>query len=121
MNSLHIALPHEQRPFHGVEVLLYYDGPQLFWLPCDGRRLLAFAIPSGGKWPFLVVELTAEQAAGLRSNKLSARAACLNAVGRWLMSDYDAAVLVLEPLADIPMDWVPGDVMLGGPGGAVCP
>ena len=102
-------------------MLVYYDGPQLFWLPCEGRQLLAFALPSGGRWPFLVIELTAEQVADLVNNKLSARAACIGAAEKWLMPDYDAAELVLEQLLDIPADWLPGDVMLGGPGCAVCP
>lgn len=120
MNTLHIALSHDQRPFDGAEVLVYYDGPQLFWLPCEGRRLLAFAIPDGGTWPFLVIELTAEQADAVERSKLTARAACLNASGRWLMPDYGAEQLVLEPLDDIPPDWLPGDVMLGHAGSAPC-
>ena len=120
MNTLHIALPYEHRPFHGPDVLVYYDGPQLFWLPCAGRRLLAFALPGGGRWPFLVIELTDQQAAAVTGNQLSARSACLGAVGRWLMPDYDAAELILEPLCGIPDDWLPGDVMLGPEGGAAC-
>lgn len=120
MTTLHIALPHEQRPFHGPDVLVYYDGPQLFWLPSEGRRLLAFALPSGGHWPFLVVELTEEQAAAVACNQLSARAACVGAVGQWLMPDYDAPELILERLNGIPEDWLPGDVMLGSEGSAQC-
>ena len=112
MSTLHIALPHDKRPFFGADVLVYYDGPQLFWLPCDGRRLLAFALPAGGRWPFLVVELTDAQAAAVETSGLTLRAACLAAVGRWLLADYDAQPLVLEPVLTIPEDWLPGDVTL---------
>jgi hypothetical protein len=112
MNTLHLALNPDQRPFGGADVLVYYDGPQLFWLPCPGRRLLAFALPDGGKWPFLVVELTESDAAALAANRLTLRAACLGAAAKWLMPDYDAAELVLEPLGALPADWLPGDVML---------
>ena len=120
MNTLHLALPHDQRPFSGPDVLVYYDGPQLFWLPCEGRHLLAFALPSGGHWPFLVVELSADQRQAVQGNRLSLQAACLAAVGKWLLPDYDAAQLVLEPLENLPPDWLPGDVMLGTGKEATC-
>jgi hypothetical protein len=112
MTTLHIALPPDLRPFGGADVLVYYDGPQLFWLPCPDRRLLAFGLPNGGRWPFLVVELTDDQAAAVESNQLTLRAACLAAAAKWLMPDYDAADLMLEPLAALPDDWLPGDVTL---------
>jgi hypothetical protein len=120
MQALHIALPSHLRPLFGTDVLLYYDGPQLFWLPCPGRRLLALALPSGGRWPFLVVELSGAQATALEANQLTLRAACLAAPCKWLMPDYDAAELVLQPLGAVPEDWLPGDVMLNPVTEGVC-
>lgn len=121
MTTLQIALPHEQRPFGGPEVLVYYDGPQLFWLPCDGRRLLAVALPGFvGRWPFLVVELTAAQAQDIVGDRLTLQAACQAATAAWVLRDYDARMLELEPLTVIPPNWLPGNVMLGLTGGSAC-
>jgi hypothetical protein len=121
MTTLQIALAHDQRPFGGMDVLVYYDGPQLFWLPFNGRRLLALSLPNdAGKWPFLVVELTDTQAQDLEGNRLTVRAACLAAQARWVMRDYDAQPLVLEPLDTVPADWLPGDVLLNMDGGEPC-
>jgi hypothetical protein len=120
MTTLHLALKPDQRPFDGASVLVYYDGPQLFWLPCPERRLLAFCIPDGGRWPFLVIELSSAQADAVETNQLTLRAACLTATAKWLMPDYDAPELILTPVAQIPEDWLPGDVMLGPAGEAVC-
>jgi len=113
MNTLQIALAHDQRPFGGPDVLVYYDGPRLFWLPCDGRRLLAFSIPEeAGRWPFLVVELSEPVATGMLENRVTVQAACQAALAQWVLRDYDAEVLSLEPLPAIPADWMPGNVML---------
>jgi hypothetical protein len=113
MDTLNLAIPHDKRPFGGPDVLFYYDGPQLFWLPCEGRRLLAVGLPDEvGHWPFLVVELTEEQAQAVEGNRLTLRAACLTGKAQWLMRSYDADPLVLEPLDGIPEEWLPGDLML---------
>ena len=113
MTSTTLAIPPEQRPFCDEAVLVYYDGPQVFWLPCPGRRLLAFSVPnSAGPDPFLVIEVTESQAHALISNQLTVRGICLAAQGAWLMPDYGADTLVLEPLEAIPSEWLPGDVML---------
>ncbi|KVP75549.1 hypothetical protein WJ96_07535 [Burkholderia ubonensis] len=118
MTTLNIALPHDKRPFCGPDVLAYYDGPQLFWLPCDGRRLLAVGLPDeAGHWPFLVVELTEDQAQAVEGNRITMRAVFLAASAKWVMRDYDAETLVLEPLEVIPEDWLPGDVLLRLEGG----
>ena len=119
MDTLTLAIPSDQRPFCGPQVLCYYDGPLLFWLPCDGRRLLAVALPDdAGRWPFLVVELTDEQAQAVEGNRITMRCACLSAMAQWVMRDYDADSLVLEPLAVIPEQWLPGDVLLRSEGDA---
>jgi hypothetical protein len=113
MDTVNLAIPHDQRPFCGSEVLFYYDGPQLFWLPCEGRRLLAVALPDeAGHWPFLVVELTEEQAQAVEGNRVTMRAVCLAGKAQWVMRDYDADSLALEPLEVIPEEWLPGDVLL---------
>jgi hypothetical protein len=120
MTPLHIALPHEKRPFFGGAVLMFYDGPQIFWLPHDSRQLLAIGLPGdAGQWPFLVVELTAEQARTLQSDETTLQAACMAACSKWVMRDYGADALELEPLSAIPADWLPGDVPLGLDGGRV--
>lgn len=106
---LRLSIPHADRPFFGPTVLIYYDGPQVFWLPVAGRSLLAIAIADAGPWPFLVVELTLEQAIGVGTQSLTLADACRGAKGQWLMPDYDAEELVLEPLAVIPVDWMPND------------
>jgi len=92
---------------------MYYDGPLLFWLPCDGRRLLAMAIlGSEYRYPFLVLELSDAQVLALESNQLSLRAASLEAQATWVIPDYDAEELALVPLAAIPDEWLAGDVFL---------
>jgi hypothetical protein len=113
MATWHLSIPHDKRPFCGPDVLCYYDGPLLFWLPVEGRRLLSVALPDeAGRWPFLVVEVTDEQALALESNQLTLRAAVLAAGEKWHLRDYDAETLVLEPLDSVPEAWLPGDVML---------
>ena len=118
MTTLNLALPHDKRPFCGPDVLAYYDGPQLFWLPAEGRRLLAVGLPDdAGRYPFLVVEMTEAQAQAVAGNRITLRAACLAGTAKWVMRDYDADVLVLEPLDAIPEAWLPGDVLLRLEGG----
>ncbi|KWA83824.1 hypothetical protein WL29_20890 [Burkholderia ubonensis] len=118
MTTLNLAIPHEKRPFDGPDVLVYYDGPQLFWLPYEGRRLLAVALPTeAGRCPFLVVELTEDQAQAVEGNRITMRAACLAAQAKWVMPDYGAENLVFVPLDAIPEAWLPGDVLLRLEGG----
>lgn len=113
MTPFTLTIPHEQRPFSGDDVLAYYDGPLIFWLPFLGRRLLTFALPDdAGHHPFLVLEVTEAQAQAFLTNKLTARRICLEATQAWLMPDYGADVLELAPLVAIPENWLPGDVML---------
>jgi hypothetical protein len=113
MKPLELTIPCDRRPFCGPDVLCYYDGPLLFWLPCEERRLLAVALPDdAGRWPFLVVELTEEQAQAVEGNRVTLRAVCLAGRAQWVMRDYDAASLTFEPLEAIPEEWLPGDVLL---------
>jgi hypothetical protein len=113
MTSWHLDIPHYKRPFCGMDVLFYYDGPLLFWMPCEGRRLLTVALPDEvGPWPFLVVEMTEEAAQALEGNRLTLRAAVLAGMTRWLLTDYGAEILEFQPLQAIPEDWLPGDVCL---------
>lgn len=113
----HLSIPHDRRPFCGPDVLFYYDGPLLFWLPVEGRRLLAVALPDdAGHWPFLVVETTNEQALALEENRLTLQAAVLAAEAKWHLRDFGAETLALEPLDTIPEAWLPGDVMLAREG-----
>lgn len=111
--TLQFAIPHEQRPFAGEDVLVFYDGPIVFWLPVAGRRLLATALPpEAGVCPYLVAELTADQADALLANKVTLRSVYQGAKARWLMSDYGADVLTLDPITYIGESWLPGDVPL---------
>lgn len=113
MHNITLAIPHEQRPFGGDDVLIYYDGPLLFFLPVPEQRLLAIALPAdAGTCPFLVVELTEEQARAMLANEVTLRSVVLAASGAWFMPDYGADSLVLEPRTSIPQAWLPGDVRL---------
>ena len=113
IQTLKLALPHAQRPFFGEGVLMFYNGPLIFWLPHPSLRLLAFAVPiQQQQYPCLVVEVSAEQAQAFLSNQISARRLCLEARQAWHLPDYGADELILEPLAGIPVNWLPGDVML---------
>ena len=111
--ALKLSLPHAQRPFFGEGVLMFYDGPLIFWLPHPSLRLLAFAVPiQEQQYPCLVVEVTDAQAEAFLANQLSARRLCLQARQAWHLPDYGADELTLEPLVSIPAHWLPGDVML---------
>ncbi len=107
-------VPRELRPFGPEETLLYYDGPLLFWLPVEGRHLLAVALfeEDDAAWPFLVSELSAETAAALKANELTLQRAVLDALAWYFLADYDAEVLDFEPVQQVPEDWLPGDVTL---------
>lgn len=93
---------------------MYYDGPLLFWLPAEERHLLAVALPDGphGAWPFLVVELSSDCAGALTDCRTTLQRAVREGLGWWLLPDYDADDLEFLPLAEIPADWLPGDVLL---------
>ena len=113
MKPLHLDIPKEQRPFLPENVLIYYDGPQLFWLPVPDRYFLAVALPdSAGPWPFLVAELTEDRATLLKSRGITLDTAYKEANALWLMADYGADSLILEPVLYIATDWLPGDVLL---------
>lgn len=110
-----IPIPAAGRPYSGPDVLHYYDGPLLFWLPCPGGNLLALALPDEvGVWPFLVSELTDEQARALLEDTLTLRSAVVLARQNWLLADYGSERFwTLLPMEDVPMDWLPGDLPLG--------
>lgn len=111
--TLQFAIPHEQRPFADDDVLVFNDGPLVFWLPVAGRRLLATALPhEAGACPYLVAELTAHQADALLANEVTLRSVYKAAKLRWLMADYGADILTLDPITHIGENWLPGDVPL---------
>jgi hypothetical protein len=107
-------------PYAPAEVLLYYDGPLLTWLPVARRHLLAFAVPaitddSGEErhWPFVVVELSEATVAGLNSGTLTLRGVVLQAKELYLMPDYYAAHPELRRIdVALPDAWLPGDAPL---------
>lgn len=116
MTTLTLTLPFIERPFCGDDVLVFYDGPLVFWLPCqsqDATRLLCIALPREvGRGPFLVVTMTHRAAAALENNELTLQGAALGPGPKYLMADYDALLLVLQPLDTVPGHWLPGAVML---------
>lgn len=114
MTTLTIPIEPECRPFDGDEVLAFYDGPIMFWLPWEQGRLLAIALPDeAGAHPFLVVEVSEENACALLTNRKTVRKVFMECPRAWLMADYGrAGALLLEPLVSIPDEWLPGDVML---------
>ncbi len=113
MTDFTLSIPHEKRPFSGDEVLAYYDGPLLFWLPVPGRRLLTVMLPyEADRMPALVVELSEEQAGAMLANEVTMRSVVLSAKAAWHMADYSADTLVLTGVDHIPEEWLPGDVTL---------
>lgn len=112
--ALDLDIPYALRPGAPHETLLYYDGPLLFWLPAEGRHLLAVALLDGphGAWPFLVAELSAQDAQALLSGQKTLQSAVKEALGWWLMPDYDAERLEFRRLTEVPAEWLPGDVFL---------
>jgi hypothetical protein len=120
-NAERIELTH--RPHSGSpETLLYYDGPLVFWLPVPGRRLLAYALQlllekSEGevrwRWPYIVVEVSAEAVAALEAGTQHLRQLVLDAQTRYLLPDYSACELILERIdTPLPDDWLPGEAYL---------
>lgn len=97
-------------------VLMYYDGPLLFWLPAtaDTQYLMValFEMPDC-PWPFLAAELTFPQKEDMEEGRLSLRNAVLTAASHWLVKDYfEAGPLTLWPVGEVPEDWLPGDEYL---------
>lgn len=110
-DTLELNLKH--RPIGPDEVLIYYDGPVLMWLDTLQARYLAVSLPDdGGRWPFLLVELNADEQLRLESGELTLRRAYTNAKSVWLLPDYDAEVLIAHPVENLPEHWMPGDVGL---------
>jgi len=89
-------------------VLLYYDGPLLFFLPHPKKVLLAVATDDNrGPWPFFVLELTPQTKADLLSNTMPLRDCYLQAKRCWFLADYGAEVLALEHAEGIPENEMP--------------
>lgn len=108
-----LDIPHEQRPFSGEEVLLYYDGPLLFWMPHPSLRLLAVALEhDGNKCPFLVCEVSEEDAQALVTNRKTLRAVVLDARRHFHLNDYGDDELWLREVHTLEHAWLPGDVTL---------
>ncbi len=107
-SPLTIELPLALRPFGGDDVLAYYDGPLLFFLPGTERHLLAVAAEESlGRWPFYVVELDEAGRQAILADSRPFRDILLSARACWLMRDYDAQPLALEPLDAFPSDSLP--------------
>ncbi len=136
MATLILDVPRSRRPYASSEVLDYYDGPLLFWLPetalahgellsgasyasvFGARKLLVLALPEdAGDWPFLVAAVEPKMASAMEANKVTLLDAMQSAIPAghcYLMRDYGADLLELQPLTEVLDDWLPGDVSLAG-------
>lgn len=103
-----LDIPTNQRPCSPDQVLVFYDGPLIFWLPAPDRRLLAMALPDeAGPWPYLVSDMPAEIVTALETGALDLRQAVL-ASKNYFLADYWASVLLLELLTEVPREeWLP--------------
>lgn len=109
--SITLDIPVNKRPFSGDTVLMYYDGPLLFHIPYQGNQLVFVALADdAGEAPFLVANISQENFNEFYNCKISLQDIYLNAP-LYLVRDYDAEILVLEPVAGVPSDWIPGDLM----------
>jgi len=110
---LSLSIPHAQRPYADEGVLMFYDGPLLFWLPHTDHRLLAVSLETQDqRYPCLVVAVDAAQEKALLENQLTIRRVFGEARHAWRLADYGADELVAEPLSRIEAVDLPGDVML---------
>lgn len=111
-----LNIPREQRPSAPETTLVYYDGPQLFWLAeTQGYRYLAICLDGlvEAPWPFLVVKMTPFACARLMAGTLPLRQAVLEGEACYLLADYGAEALELVGIAgQIPENWLPGNVPL---------
>ncbi len=111
-----LNIPLEQRLYAPETTLVYYDGPQLFWLAeMHGYRYLAICIEGliEAPWPFLVVKMTPFACARLMAGTLPLRQAVLEGEACYLLADYGAEALELVGIvSQIPEDWLPGNVPL---------
>lgn len=114
--TVELNIPKECRPTSPESTLLYYDGPQLFWLAAaHGYRYLAISIEGllDAPWPFLVVKVTSYAAKRLEAGELTLRRAVLEGEACYLLADYGAETLVLTGIVgQIPEEWLPGDAVL---------
>lgn len=111
-----LNVPREQRPYAPETTLVYYDGPQLFWLTeTHGHRYLAICIEGlvEAPWPFLVVKMTPCACARLMAGTLPLRQAVLEGEACYLLADYGAETLELVGIVgQTPETWLPGNVPL---------
>lgn len=104
--TLRLDIPPAQRPYGPNGTLIFYDGPQLLWLPVLDQHLLAIALPDdAGPWPFLVCRVHDEVVPTLTLAGL--RAIVLGAEAWYLLRDYGAPELILDSLAEVPEEWRP--------------
>lgn len=130
MLPLILDVRRSQRPYTSSEVLAHNDGPLLFWLPATAlvhgellsgasyasvfgeRKLLVLALPDdAGDWPFLVSAVEPQMASALDANEVPLIKAVQSAIPTghcYLLKDYGADLLELQPLKEVPADWLPG-------------
>lgn len=84
--------------------MLYYEGPLMFWYPCEGRHLLALACEAKGEgdYPVLLCELSNRQAKGFLDRELKLRHVVFAAERWYLVPEYFAPVLTFEFLDTLP-------------------
>lgn len=114
--TIELHIPMDCRPYAPETTLMYYDGPQLFWLAeAHGYRYLAISIDGlvDAPWPFLVVKVTPYAGRRLEAGELTLRRTVLEGEACYLLADYGAETLVLEGIVgQIPEEWLPGDAVL---------
>lgn len=113
MMKITLTIPLSPNNPEGADVLMYYDGPLVMWLPHEALRLLAIALPDeAGPWPFLVVQLTHEQASALENGTLTLKGAVVASGARYLLKEFGTKVLEMALLSAVPEEWLPGDGLM---------
>ncbi len=107
-----IILDEKYRPSstHDPDVLLYYDGPLLFWLKVPNRNMLAIAVVEFlSHYPLFIVEVSDAIRQRFEAGDLDLHDTVYMGKNHFHVQDYYTNNPVMEPIdiTTVPDNWIP--------------